>query len=149
MKKMLTIICLCVLSNAFAQTAKQDLTKDLQSAERKAILQAIKVAVKPDLKLVPKLVVRKLTVKGGFAFFQGSVKNETGGEIDFRKTAYKEYVESGIFDGDGTTVLLKKTAGGWKALTFTIGPTDVPWGCWWKEFKAPKEIFDYAEESCE
>jgi hypothetical protein len=51
-----------------------------------------------------------------------------------------------MFDGDATAALLKKRDGKWKVLQFTIGPTDVPWGCWWKEFKAPKEIFSYVEK---
>lgn len=92
--------------------------------------------------------MEKLWVKNDFAYYAGEVRDESGQEIDFRKTAYKEAVDDGIFDGPGTNALLKKVRGKWKVLTYVIGPTDVPWGCWWKEFKAPKEIFDYAEKDC-
>lgn len=84
-------------------------------------------------------------MRAGFAFFSGQVKDTGGKDIDFRKTAYKDAVKEGMFDGDGTTALLKKSGSKWKVLAYAVGPTDVPWGCWWKEFKAPKDIFDYAE----
>jgi hypothetical protein len=148
MKTFFTASFFFLLFNAFGQ-AKEDLTRNIASAERKAILEALKLSLRPDLKLTPKLVVKKLVAKNGFAYFVGRAKNEKGGEIDFRKTAYKEAVKDGVFDGDGTNALLKKTGGKWKVLTFVIGPTDVPWGCWWKEFKAPKDIFDYTEKNCD
>ena len=120
----------------------------MTSADRKEILEVLKQRLQPDLKLKPKLVVKELWTKNGFAYFIGQVKNENGKEIDFTKTVYKDEVEAGVFDGDGTNALLKKTGNKWKVLAFVIGPTDVPWGCWWKEFKAPKDIFDYTEKSC-
>lgn len=148
MKAAFTLFFLAFFFAGFAQKAKKDLTKDLTSPERKAALEALKKALQPDLKLTPKLVVKKLVTKEGFAYFVGRVKNSSGGEIDFTKTAYKEAVKEGVFDGDATNALLKKTARGWKVLAFVVGPTDVAWSCWWKEYKAPKDIFDYAEK-CE
>ncbi|HUC82389.1 MAG TPA: hypothetical protein VMR70_15900 [Flavisolibacter sp.] len=127
---------------------KQDLSKSLSNPERKALLEALKKGLQPQLRLKPQLVVKQLMLKEGFAYFVGQVKNGEGKSIDFTKTAYKDEVEAGLFDGDNTNALLKKVAGRWKLLVFTIGPTDVPWGCWWKEYKAPKEIFDYAEKDC-
>ncbi len=94
------------------------------------------------------MVVDKLVMKSGFAYFHGRAKDSLGKDIDFTKTAYKQAVKDGLFDGDTAVALLKKTAGKWKVLTHVIGPTDVAWACWWKDFKAPKELFDYAE-SCQ
>ena len=148
MKAAFTLFCVSLFFAAFAQKGKQDLTKELASPERKTMLEALRKALQPDLKLTPKLVVKKLIAKDGFAYFAGQVKNPNGGEIDFTKTAYKEAVKEGVFDGDATNALLKKTNQGWKVLAFVVGPTDVAWACWWKEYKAPKEIFDYAEK-CE
>lgn len=139
-----------VLSFSFtnAQKVKQDLSKAVDNPARKEILEALKSKLQPQLKLKPKLLVKQLSVKGGFAYYAGEVRNENGQEIDFRKTSFREAVQEGLFDGPNTNALLKKVQGKWKVLTYSIGPTDVPWGCWWKEFKAPKEIFDYAEEDC-
>ncbi|RYZ28511.1 MAG: hypothetical protein EOO10_09315 [Chitinophagaceae bacterium] len=148
MKAFLTILLLLQLGVGFAQKSKTDLAKKMSSPDRKAIVEVLKQKLQPDLKLLPKLVVKELWVKNGFAYFIGQVKGEHGKAIDFTKTVYKDEVKAGIFDGDGTNALLKKTGGKWKVLAYAIGPTDVPWGCWWKEFKAPKEIFDYAEKTC-
>lgn len=148
MKAILFISMLCLCTVAYGQTAKQDLAKDLLSPERKAILEALKQKLQPEVKQKPKMVVEVLMVKGAFAYFHGRVKDSTGKDIDFRKTVYKDAVKDGLFDGDGTAALLKKSGGKWKVLTYAVGPTDVAWACWWKEFKAPKEIFDYAE-TCE
>ena len=143
-------LCCSIFFNllVFAQDAKTDIAKTTDSKDRKEILEALKKKVQPDLKLLPKLVVKHLYVKNGFAYFIGHVKDGNGKDIDFSKTAYKNEVEAGVFDGDNTNALLKKSGDKWKVLTFVIGPTDVPWGCWWKEFKAPKEIFSYVENDC-
>lgn len=148
MNRLLPLVVL-FLSFSLRGTAQTvDLTKNLTAAERKAILDALRSGLKPDLRLLPKLMVASLKQKGNFAFFAGRVRNAAGGNIDFRKTVYREALAEGLFDGDDTHALLKKTGGNWKVLAYAIGPTDVPWGCWWKEFKAPRVIFDYTED-CE
>lgn len=149
MKRLLFPLLALAAATAGAQPGKQELAKATASAERTALLEALKQKLQPGLRQKPKLVVTKLTVMSGYAYFAGRAKASDGKDIDFRKTAYKEDVEQGVFDGDGTNALLKKTGGKWKVLAYVIGPTDVPWGCWWKEFKAPKEIFDYTETSCD
>ena len=148
MKTLLTFFFVLQIAFGYAQKSKLNLAKDMSSADRKNIVEALKLKMQPDLKLKPKLVVKELWVKNGFAYFIGQAKAENGKAIDFTKTVYREQVEAGIFDGDGTNALLKKTGNKWKVLTYVIGPSDVPWGCWWKEYKAPKEIFDYAEKDC-
>jgi len=147
--KAVLLVCFIFLNlMIFAQDAKTDIAKNTTSKDRKEMLEALKKKVQPDLKMLPKLVVKHLYVKGGFAFFEGAVKNSEGKDIDWSKTVFKEANDEGAFDGESTTALLKKTGGKWKVLTYAIGPTDLPWGCWWKEYKAPKEIFSYAEADC-
>lgn len=148
MKASLLLCFFCISLLMKAQDAASDIAKTMASPDRKEILEAIKKNVKPDLKLMPKLVVNHLYVKGGFAFFQGHVKDTAGKDIDFNKTIFKEANKEGAFDGDATTAVLKKAGGKWKVLAYAIGATDVPYGCWWKEFKAPKDIFNYTEEDC-
>ena len=149
MKAVFVFFVLVIHTVSFAQDAKTDIAKSSRSTDRKQILDALRNKLKPDLQLSPKLVVNHLYVKNGFAYFIGHVKDGNGKDIDFRKTVYKDEVEAGVFDGDNTNALLKKTGGKWKVLAFVIGPSDVPWGCWWKDYNAPKEIFDYAEKRCE
>src|SRR5215204_136189 len=85
----------------FAQDAKTDIAKTADSKDRKEIVEALKKKVQPGLKLIPKLVVKHIYVKGNFAFFEGAVKDPNGKNIDFNKTAYKEANQEGMFDGDG------------------------------------------------
>ena len=146
MKPLCFLFFLLLCGTCYAQKTKLDLAKDLTSKDRKEMIEALKLKLQPGLKLKPKMVVTNLWVKGGFAFFRGFAKDGAGKDIDFRKTAYREEVMEGIFDGDATFALLKTVSGKWKVLAFTIGATDVPYTCWWKEFKAPKEIFDYADK---
>jgi len=148
MKRLFFLPFIFLFQITLAQKTKQDLSKDIGSSDRKLILESVKEALQPNLRLKPKLIVEQLRLKNGFAFFSGPVKDEKGRDIDFRKTAYRQEIEEGILDGDNAVVLLKKTAKGWKVLDFVIGPPDLAWGCWWKEFKAPKDIFDFAENDC-
>lgn len=146
MKPLLLFFALIFFNSNFAQTKKVDLAKDLASKDRKEMLEALKLKLKTNLKLKPKMVVDQLLVKSGFAFFKGKAKNAEGKDIDFSKTAYKEENEEGIFDGDATVALLRKAGGKWKVIAWSIGATDVPYTCWWKEFKAPKDIFDFVDK---
>lgn len=145
MKFLLLLTAILFYLNSDAQKAKVDLAKVTVSADRKALIDALKPALEKDLRLKPKLVVTHLWTKGGFAFFRGNVKDGKGKDIDFSKTVYRDELKGGMFDGDATFALLKKTNGKWKVLAFVIGPTDVAYACWWKEYKAPKDIFDYTE----
>ena len=50
---------------------KQDLTKPLSNPERKALLEALKKELQPQLRLKPQLVVKQLMLKEGFAYLLG------------------------------------------------------------------------------
>src|SRR4051794_6980201 len=108
MKPIFMLLCTVFFLCGFGQ-GKKDLTKALSSAERKAVLETLKKSLQPNLGFVPKLVVKKLVTKAGFAYFAGRVKDPNGADIDFSKTAYKQALKDGVFDGDATTALLKKT----------------------------------------
>ena len=124
----------------FAQV--KDIATDKGSADRTIILNILRIKVKPQIKQDITFVVSSLQVKDNYAFFKGNVRDITGRQIDFRKTVFKERVEAGIFEGDPTFALFKKINGKWKYLIHVVGPTDVAYACWWKEYKAPKQIFD-------
>jgi hypothetical protein len=49
-----------------------------------------------------------------------------------------------MIDDNGIFALFKKTNGQWSLITHADFQTDVPIGCWWKEYKAPKIIFGSA-----
>lgn len=118
-----------------------------QSAERKAILYALRTEVEKELKQSVTFKVDHLGVAKGWAFLTGMPQQKNGKSIDYSKTQYKDAVDAGAFD-DGICALLAKAKGKWVVKVFVIGATDVPWTCWWKEFGAPKHIFLGIEE-CE
>lgn len=134
------VICVCLIS---AITFCQTPTSPKQgSAERKAILDAMRVPIEKDLKQKVKFQVDHLRVLGKWAFMSGKTLTPAGNKIDYRKTKYREALEAGAFD-DWACALLKKEGSKWKIVRFAIGATDVVWDGWYQEFKAPKSIFPY------
>lgn len=112
------------------------------SAERKSIMEAMRIPIEKDLKQRVIFQVDHLKVQGQWAFFSGKNLTRAGKKIDYRKTRYKEAIEHGAFD-DWTCALLKKTGKKWKVIQYAIGATDVVWDGWYREYGAPKAIFPY------
>lgn len=147
MQKLFFIFLLFIAANStFAQEVKSYPTG---SPERKAVLDALREPIQKELNVPVQFVVNKLNASKNYAFLVGIPQQKTGKAIDYSKTRYKEQYASGAFD-DGICALLKNEGGVWKVLAYEIGSTDVPYVCWWKEYKAPKAIFDgAASEECE
>jgi len=148
MKKITLLIALFFVLQVISAQNVVDLTNS-KSVERTHILNALRGTIKTELKQDVKFIVGHLKVKGTHAFLKGELKTTDGKDIDFSKTIYKEAVEEDAFDGGTISALLKKVKGKWQYIVHVIGPTDLPWGCWWKDYKAPKQIFDYTEEHCD
>lgn len=126
---------------AFGQTAYEP---ERDSAERKAIMNALRVPVEKELKKKAIFAVSHLKVQGNWAFMTGTPQKADGSQMDYRGTIYQQEQENGAFD-DGIVALLKKTGGKWRVVKYLIGATDVPYGYWWKDYKAPKAVFPYTE----
>jgi hypothetical protein len=134
-----------VLVLAGAAFAQKVYTPEKGSAERAAILNALRAPVEKDLKQKISFNVETFNVLGAWAFLSGEPLNAAGsGRPDYRNTRYREAVDAGIFDNNYFAVL-KKTGGKWKVVTYAIGCTDVCYATWWKDHKAPKAIFPYTE----
>ncbi|MGQ0542882.1 MAG: hypothetical protein ACT4O9_13670 [Blastocatellia bacterium] len=119
-------------------------TPERGSAERKAILDALRVPVERDLRQKIVFVADNFRVQGNWAFVGGTPQNANGESPDYSRTKYAEAVESGAFDNN-FFALLRKTAGKWKVRTYAIGCTDVCYADWWRTYKAPKAVFPYTE----
>ena len=75
---------------------------------------------------------------------------QTGGKpVDFNNSKYRKDYEEGMIDNNGIFALFKKKNGKWTLITYADFPTDVPIGCWWKEYNAPKNIFGSAAQAGE
>jgi hypothetical protein len=114
------------------------------SAERAAILGALRVPVEKDLKQKIVFNAEHFNVLGNWAFLSGEPQSAGGGRPDYRKTKYEGALDAGMFDNN-FFALLKKTGGKWKVVKYLIGCTDVCYLSWQKDYKAPKAVFPYSE----
>jgi hypothetical protein len=112
------------------------------SAERTAILNALRTPVEKELKQKIQFSVEEFRSNGAWAFLSGEPQNMSGGRPNYKGTEYQSAIDSDAFDNN-FFALLKKTAGKWKVVTYAIGCTDVCYATWWKDHKAPKAIFPY------
>lgn len=139
------LILLVALTLTYCVTNAQNVyTPERGSAERKAILDALRVPVEKDLRQKVVFVTDTFNVQGSWAFVSGTPQDSKGESPNYRGTKYAEAVDSGAFDNN-FFALLKKTAGKWKVTTYAIGCTDVCFADWWRRYKAPKAVFPYTE----
>ncbi len=114
------------------------------SPERVALMDTLRPTISATLRQPVIFVVDHLRVQGDWAFFHGKPRRPNGGKIDYAKTKYREEFKAGMFE-DIVYALFQRADRGWRVVTWGIGNTDVPWGGFWKEYRAPKAIFDYAD----
>jgi hypothetical protein len=136
--------CLLVLIAAVSAAAAQVHSPEKNSAERKAILDALRVPVEKELKQKIVFVVEHLNVSGTWAFVAGEPQSPTSGRPNYKGTAYWDAIEAGAFDNNFFAVL-KWSGRGWKVIHYDIGCTDVCYADWWRRYKAPKAVFPYTE----
>lgn len=136
---MRTILALLLCAVAGWAAAQPVRTPRAGSAERTAILNAVRVPVEKIVKVKVKFEVQVLRVSGDWAFFMGRPLQRNGKPIDYSKTKYKESIDAGAFD-DGAMALLKREKGKWRILDWGLGMTDFPAGDWVEKRKAPKAI---------
>ncbi len=95
--------------NAFAQNAH---TPEPGSAERTAIMDALRVPAQKDLGRKVIFEVDRLRVAGDWAFARVTLTLPDGSEIDYSKTKYRDQVELGAFDPQGEALLRREGANG-------------------------------------
>ena len=105
------------------------------------ILNALSVPVSKELKQkVSFSTDEKFTVQKNWAFVAGQVRNQRGGNPNWKITDYQKRIDVDAFE-DNLFALLKKTNGKWRVVAYLIGCTDVCYLDWDKEYKAPKALF--------
>ena len=126
------------------EPVKKVYTPSKNSAERKQIMDALRVPVQKELNQDVIFKVNDLKVFGDWAFMGGEPLAKSGGKPDYRGTKYEDDIKSDMFDNNIFS-LLKKKGGRWTIVVYYLGCTDVCYAGWWKEHGAPKEIFPYTE----
>lgn len=137
--RMLTVMLACALGTA-GTTAPRSPEPKVGTAQRRAILNAVRAPVEKELKQKVRFRVDHLRSDGEWAFFFGAPQLASGRAPDYRKTRYREAVAAGAFD-NGVSALLRKRRGRWQLLTYVLGATDVPWEGWPKRYGAPRRLF--------
>lgn len=137
-KLLLTLTTIFILTGA--ALAQEVYTPEKGSAERTAILAALRGPVEKELNQKISFQIDDFNVSGAWAFISGRPQTPDGGEPDYSDTPYQEALEEGAFDNN-FFALLKKTGGKWRVVTHQLGCTDVCYATWWKDHKAPKALF--------
>ena len=139
-RKLSLVLC-CLFyacTNAFAQSAH---TPEPGSAERAAIMDALRVPARKDLGRAVIFNVDQLRVAGDWAFARVMPTLPDGGAIDYSKTKYREQVELGAFDPLGEA-LLRREGEEWKVLEWRFGATDVESVLWVEKYGMPKSLLE-------
>jgi hypothetical protein len=137
------LILAIVACFAFALVSSQT-TPAKGSELRKALMDALRVPIQKELKQKVQFKVDYLKVQGGWAFMKGSPVQPNGSEINFKGTKYSRAAKDGMFDNI-VEALFQKKGSKWTVVKYAYGNTDVPYGMWWRDYGAPKSIFDYTE----
>jgi hypothetical protein len=109
---------------------------------KKAALDALRVPVEKKLTIPIQFEVNDYITSGNFAFAFLTLKHKDGSKMDYKGTPYERQFRLGGSISDNVFGLFKYENGVWKILTYSLGPTDVPYINWEKEYNAPKELFE-------
>ncbi len=111
------------------------------SDERKAIMDALRVPFERDLKQEVIFKVDVLKVSEDWAVIRFIPQKPGGGEIDYKRTHYREQVEADMFEPTGEALL--QMDGGpdsWKVVKWRFGATDSEMSNWIKKYDAPASL---------
>ncbi len=133
-----------------ADESNQNLGGEAVSAgERKAIINALRAGVRPDLAnqdILFNFSEGSFRSAGDYAFVMGTIQLHDGREPSTAGTIYEEDARSGLFDGFRVEALLAKEGGVWKLKEHGIGSTDVWYdGIESRYPRAPRSIFPWLD----
>lgn len=113
------------------------------SAERKAIMDALRKPVETDLNRPVLFRVPSpgsFRARNGWAFLTADLRKPDGSRMDFRGTRYDDPNSN----GGQVDALLHRTGGRWRVVALAMCVSDVEWGDWSKKYHAPSAIFPSA-----
>jgi hypothetical protein len=153
MKFLLLLVFLLVMTTEYS-VAQKYYTPKTGSAERKEIMDALRPVMENYLGVPVKFVIDELrvlrTADGSYCWVTFEPQNPKTNKIyTIEETAQKENADQ--FDSGMKTYAIMswhKKDKCWYVQQYVTAPTDVAWGCWWKEYNFPKELFPYTENEC-
>ena len=139
MNKILLIAALCLGATATHSFAQRAYTPAAGTPERKALMDVLRVPVEADLRQKVVFKVQHLRIVGPWALARVVPIRPDGGEIDYRRTKYRDELEEGAFDGEGEA-LLRNDGGGWRLLEWRFGASDTEVPIWLEKYRAPAAL---------
>ena len=103
-------------------------------------LDALRPRIEADIGGRIVFVVSVIHVANDWAFVQAKPQRSGGAPIDWRATRFKQDFEQDLMS-DLVLGLLRRTGGRWTLVTGVVGPTDVVWENWVKQYQLPRELF--------
>lgn len=138
------LLPLLMLAGAQAAAAQRPHTPPRGSAERQALMDALRGTVQRELGKPAVFEVRALRVLGDWAFADVTPRKPDGSPFDYRGTPMEQAWREGFMD-DGMYAVLRRRDGRWRVVRHAIGPTDVAWMGWEQELHAPRALFPYPD----
>ena len=123
---------------AAGQTGQKAYTPKLGSAERTAIMDALRPPVQKDVGVPVIFYVedpaRSFRVVGDWAFLNATVQQKNG------KPLPKSFLGEDGAISSNVQALLRRVGKKWKVVTHVTGASDVEWEDWAKKYHAPPEV---------
>ena len=110
------------------------------SAQRRAILDAVRPRVEAEIGPPVVFNVSVLRVSGNWAFVQATPKRPGSVDVDWKKTKFREAFEKD-FMTDIVMGLLRYDDSKWTLVEYVLGPTDVFWESWLQKYRLPRQLF--------
>jgi len=127
-----------------ATDAKCPYAPAVGSAERQAIMGAVRAPVEKDLNQDVKFLVKKFAVCGNWAFLEALPQKPNGKPVNWALSSYAEDAAAGMCGFHVDALLIKKGAR-WMVRYYEICATDVPYVTWPKDYGAPAALFPHVE----
>lgn len=128
------------LNIGFAQSVK---SPKPGSAERAAILNAMRPQVEAAMRGPVVFVVDTMNVAEGWAFVTAHPQRPDGSAIDPYATGYAQDIE--FMDGLNTIALLLFANARWNLVELHTGPTDVSFSIWPELFGVPSYVIGFSQ----
>lgn len=134
---------LLVFASLQLTSAQEVYTPQKGSAERKAIIDAVRPTIESELGQKVIFQVVELRVQKNWAFLYAIPRTPSDGKINYEKSRF--WRDAGVFEENVFALLKKNASEKWTLVAYAVSCTDVCYEDWAKKFKAPKAIFPRIE----
>jgi hypothetical protein len=123
-----------------AQAVAQVTTPGPGSSLRARILDAFRPRIQAEIGGRIEFVVNVIHVMNEWAFVQVRPRRPGGAPIDWRATRFRQDFEQDLMS-DLVLGLLRRSGGRWTVVNGAMGPTDVAWENWVRQYQLPRALF--------